>query len=264
VVFRNFEGLLIKKHVNCRATHSIVVFSIVSFLLLACEKKRERKNFYYSNGQLKQSLEYLDNQRDGWDFLYDSLGNLLIKQKAVHDSLVFLEEYFPTGEVKRKGEFIGPGHFRKIDFFRNGNIRVIHLLKNELTESVEVFKEDGTRDTIPYPLFTNLNVTKSEKWYKVKPGVIQMHCIIVNISGDISNMYAGELTVARKRDKKGILRDTIQLVMPDDKLNYFFDYPDMPNDTIWLQVLYGAASDTVPNLSVRTLAIWDEKENASF
>jgi hypothetical protein len=43
-----------------------------------------------------------------------------------------------------------------------------------------------------------------------QPGVIQMHYIIVNFQGDCSDIYAGGLMAGRKRDKEGVIRDTIR------------------------------------------------------
>jgi hypothetical protein len=106
--------------------------------------------------------------------------------------------------------------------------------------------------------------SQKQQWETNKPGVIQMHCVIVNFEGGYSDIYAGELIVGRKRDKDGIIRDTIRVVSPDTKLNYFFDYPDIPNDTVWIQVMFGPVRDTASYLREKTLAIWDEEGNMNL
>lgn len=171
-------------------------------------KKREVEYEYYSNGNVKVSVEKIDGYYDGTYTEYFENGNQKYHEewsKGKRNGI--FKSYYYSGKLESFGEFKNDIMISYEVYFANGNVKEIYTLDSlGFVTDMSLFKIDGERDSTAIPKFTISDVDSIFWGQKVS-----LHAKLYNVIKPI--FQNGKLVLGKRirhlKSGEAIIEDTL-------------------------------------------------------
>lgn len=216
--------------------NKLVCFFII-LMVLSCGNK-EHVYQYYVDGKIKIDAEVVNRKRNGVLLEYYGDGTLKSRQYWENDMLngPFID-YYPDGKIFRKGHLENFEMVEMTFYYRTGGIsEVQHYDLSGDIFNAERYKEDGMRDSIPFPFLYILN---SDTIKKGDTGVLK--CKILNT---IDTAFKSDKFIVTSAfdssSKTGTrIKDTLDVIYPRNNLfEYKFDTNNPGVNTIYGELIF--------------------------
>lgn len=143
--------------------------------------KRQGKWFtFYSNGNVSEEGNYVDDKKDGYFKLYAENGDLIIVTKYVLDvkqenaeevtKLDIRSEYYPDGKIKAMGTYRNgvPEGIRR-EYSPEGQILTSMIYKNGIIQGEGIMLEDGSKEGFWKTYFPDGSLSSEGEYKANKP-----------------------------------------------------------------------------------------------
>jgi hypothetical protein len=234
------QGMWRHAHKRVIVKTSQIVFA--SIVLLCCNRNEHSTFEYYENGKVKREIETDKESNLKTITGYHPNGKVKFKQvRNLTTGAELNEEYDENGILVKKGTFDKANAIFDVTLlYEDGKIRE-HRDFDSLgnIRSVVRFKNNGTRDSMPFPFAYIVN---GDTINRRQTAILRARIVNYIDSMDVAD---GTLIITRRLDSKenGLfqIRDTFAIINPFHRgLNYEFRFQkDKPgNDTIYGEFVF--------------------------